>query len=90
MNIAVTRSVWRKIKKPSPQSTCVLCGRHIAGFGNNPWPLAEEGRCCNDCDDLKVIPARMVRLGFPEAHAKHTGELARNIRRKICQEKSQT
>jgi len=70
--------------------TCVLCAGQFSGYGNNPWPLAEAGKCCNDCDDLKVIPARMVRLGFNEAHAKHTGELAKSIRRKICQEKSQT
>jgi len=72
------------------KTICILCGEWFRGYGNNPWPLAEKGECCNDCDDRKVIPARMVRMGFSEAHAKHTGELAQNIRRKICQEKSQT
>ena len=38
---------------------CCLCGKAIDGFGNNPWPLKESGRCCDDCNTFKVIPARL-------------------------------
>lgn len=40
---------------------CVLCGLTCSGFGNNPEPLAdyEDGRCCDDCNSAKVIPARL-------------------------------
>lgn len=41
---------------------CVLCGAPIDGHGNNPEPLAAGGRCCNDCNSVRVIPARM--FGF--------------------------
>jgi hypothetical protein len=27
-------------------------------MGCNPWPLAEEGKCCHECDDW-VIAARL-------------------------------
>lgn len=40
---------------------CVLCGQPIIGYGNNPWPLAEEGRCCDECNEL-VIMARIGNL----------------------------
>lgn len=38
---------------------CVLCGKHIVGYGNNPFPLADEGKCCDECNKTKVIPARI-------------------------------
>ena len=40
---------------------CVLCGKKFEGFGCNPSPLAEEGQCCNECDNTKVIPERIRR-----------------------------
>lgn len=39
--------------------TCCICGKRCKGFGNNPWPVKEEGDCCNDCNATVVIPARM-------------------------------
>ena len=39
---------------------CVLCGRPITGWGNNPYPLAEDGECCDRCNGL-VIQARLIR-----------------------------
>ncbi len=38
---------------------CVICGKPIAGFGNNPWPVKEEGECCDECNQEHVIPARI-------------------------------
>ena len=38
--------------------TCVLCNSAISGFGNNPEPLANKGRCCDGCNQL-VIVARL-------------------------------
>lgn len=34
------------------------------GYGNNPEPLKpfSEGRCCNTCNDDKVLPARLADL----------------------------
>ena len=30
---------------------CVLCGINFSGYGHNPEPLAEDGRCCDSCND---------------------------------------
>jgi hypothetical protein len=47
---------------------CVLCGEELQDFGNyqegnNPSPLAYIGRCCDECDLEKVLPARCNLLG---------------------------
>lgn len=49
---------------------CCLCGKKIEvklgwSKGNNALPL-KDGRCCDECNLLKVIPAR---LGFIEGKA---------------------
>lgn len=41
--------------------TCVLCNARVSGWGNNPWPLANEGKCCEVCNLLQVLPARLAR-----------------------------
>lgn len=38
---------------------CVLCGEHFIGWGNDPWPVEEDGRCCDKCNMEKVLPARI-------------------------------
>ena len=41
---------------------CCLCGKEFEGFGNNPEPLMgdkEKNKCCNECNEKKVIPARI-------------------------------
>src|SRR4051794_15190580 len=54
---------------------CVLCGGPLEpwptppgeiprGWGNNPEPLAkyDDGRACDECNQTRVIPARMGAL----------------------------
>ena len=48
---------------------CCICGCHFEGFGNNPAPLSEEGRCCDKCND-KVIIARIAQLQSKEEENK--------------------
>lgn len=33
-------------------------------WGNNPWPVAtdEEDRCCDECNERYVIPARLMLM----------------------------
>lgn len=38
---------------------CVLCGNEFYGMGNNPKPIKQKGRCCDDCNLKKVIPERL-------------------------------
>ena len=41
------------------EGKCCLCGNQIEDkYGHNAEPL-KSGRCCADCNQTKVIPARM-------------------------------
>ena len=40
---------------------CVLCPGLYEGYGHNPRPLANEGRCCDDCNWNKVVPYRFYQ-----------------------------
>ena len=51
----------RKSKKKN-LNTCVICGAKFEGWGNNPWPIAEKGECCQECNFKHVIPARIALL----------------------------
>lgn len=44
------------------KNTCVICGKHFTGYGNNPWPVATHGKCCDDCNFEVVLPARLEGL----------------------------
>ena len=66
----------------SSSKICCLCGMEYRGKGNNPWPLAESGRCCDLCDCTKVLPRRLVMgYGFAEETAKEIGEATWNLTR---------
>ncbi len=43
------------------ENKCVLCGEPLPknhpGL-NNPWPLAEEGNCCDKCN-VRVLVERI-------------------------------
>lgn len=41
---------------------CCLCGKRFSGYGNNPYPIKKEGRCCDECNSSLVIPVRIVGL----------------------------
>ena len=40
---------------------CSICGDAIHGFGNNADPV-NAGRCCDICNETKVIPVRLKAL----------------------------
>ena len=38
---------------------CCICGKPIADpYGHNPQPIKQSGRCCGNCNQTVVIPAR--------------------------------
>ena len=57
---------------------CSICKNKIevepiSGWtgGHNPWPIQDKGRCCTECNDELVVPARLtMALGITvkEAH----------------------
>ena len=32
------------------KQTCCICGCEFTGYGNNPFPLSNTGRCCDECN----------------------------------------
>ena len=43
------------------EQVCCICGKKFSGKGNDPWPLKEEGRCCDECNK-EVIEAKKQYL----------------------------
>ena len=43
---------------------CCICGKEFIGWGNNPYPVVEDedARCCDECNAMHVIPARLLNL----------------------------
>lgn len=50
--------VENEIKELRKARKCILCDKDFEGMGNNAKPLA-DGRCCDECNLRKVIPARL-------------------------------
>ena len=40
---------------------CCICGEPNEGYGNNPDPYKNAGRCCDACNLKFVIPARLTQ-----------------------------
>ena len=47
-----------KIKNKNNEFECCFCGKKFNGFGNNPMPVKNDGRCCDCCNLRIVIPER--------------------------------
>lgn len=46
--------------KPDYEFKCCICGQHIKGeWGNNLFPVKHSGECCDTCNQIVVIPARL-------------------------------
>lgn len=51
-----------KTESTKKEWKCCICGKTYTGWGNNPWPVKENGRCCDWCNETEVIPARIFGL----------------------------
>lgn len=45
---------------------CCFCNKKIIGMGNNPAPESDTGRCCDDCNMNRVVPARIANPNWRE------------------------
>lgn len=45
---------------------CVLCNDNLMDMGHNPYPLSNEGRACEYCNMVHVIPARIAEMNTIE------------------------
>lgn len=41
--------------------TCSICGNIYTHWGNNAQPI-NNGRCCDNCNYMKVLPARIDEM----------------------------
>jgi hypothetical protein len=49
-----------KIRAMSKETKkCCICGKEFTGWGNDPWPVKEDGECCMACNYEHVVPARI-------------------------------
>ena len=44
------------------KKTCCICGKEFEGYGNNPYPVKDNGACCDQCNNDVVIPKRIENL----------------------------
>lgn len=47
-------------KFENKEHVCCICGKTFVGYGNNPYPIKNEGRCCDSCNQL-VIQERIAQ-----------------------------
>ncbi|QIG59357.1 hypothetical protein [Dishui Lake virophage 2] len=66
---------------------CCLCSQMIVGWGNNAQPLS-AGRCCDDCNRTKVIPARLNAGRAMEAEIDATFAQATRLAKMVAKAKS--
>lgn len=70
----------------SKKQKCCICNKEFIGFGNNPYPLKEKGRCCDECNYLVLVERlkvlehknKMIKIideGRTEQHNKLNKEL---------------
>lgn len=55
---------------------CVMCGSEGRGYGHNPAPVADVGRCCDGCN-IQVVSVRAGRAA--QALPKQLAELQNHI-----------
>lgn len=41
---------------------CIICENEFCGFGNSPNPVKMNGKCCDLCNSIHVIPTRIKCL----------------------------
>ena len=51
-------------------SECCFCKNLCGEWGNNPYPLKENGRCCDECNQDLVIIARILKIKINDAAEK--------------------
>ncbi|MDO4647744.1 MAG: hypothetical protein Q4B26_03765 [Eubacteriales bacterium] len=54
---------------------CCICGKHQAGYGNNPWPVNTDtdARCCDICNFEVVIPER-IKMHHEKVNERRAGD----------------
>jgi len=64
------REVWKAPHPEVPEGHCTICRVEIHGRGNSPKPVKSEGKCCDKCNLLVVMPHRFRASGASEEQVK--------------------
>ena len=62
--ICLTSEVKNAQLKKDHTQVCHICGKTFIGYGNNPYPVAKDGLCCDDCNEVVVC----MRLWLDSNH----------------------
>lgn len=54
--------VFGKKLREAKEEVCCICGEELDGYGNNPEPYKQGGKCCDACNIKFVIPARLGEI----------------------------
>jgi hypothetical protein len=55
-------------------SLCSICYEPFDEFGHDAQPV-KKGRCCNACNDRKVIPAKIAQMRVTQIKTETTNEI---------------
>ena len=82
---------------------CVICKHEISHpdcqpgeyLGNNPFPIFDDGRCCDFCDDMFVTPCRIgtmmaVTIRMRLDHRQQKLDMMAKLRQKLEDENAFT
>ena len=50
-----------KTQKKYHKGLCVFCMKSVGQYGNSPMPLYNQGRCCDRCNNVLVLPERLKK-----------------------------
>lgn len=53
--ICLTSEVENAQLKKDRTQVCPICGETFIGYGNNPYPIAKDGLCCDDCNMWVIV-----------------------------------
>ena len=53
--ICLTSEVENAQLKKDHTQVCPICGETFIGYGNNPYPVVVDERCCDDCNMLVIV-----------------------------------
>lgn len=49
------------MEQKDEEKICCICGMKFTGYGYNPYPVKEDGKCCRQCNYQVVVPERYKR-----------------------------
>ena len=58
------------IMEKTQENIFCICGRKFIGYGYNPYPVKEEGRCCKLCNYTVVLEERLNEFYERQNHRK--------------------